>query len=173
MIEGDDRLHNFKQESGGHRIQRNPPTERGDRIHTSTVSVAVVPSVRSIQRISDNDIRIEFFSGTGKGGQHRNKHQNCVRAIHIPTGISETRQSRERDKNIREAKDALIKKIMETDTRSLATETHNLKSSLMGSGERGDKIRTYRFQDDTVKDHRNGKTFSANKIMTGEFWRLW
>ena len=130
-------------------------------------------SNRSKYSIEDTDIRIEFYSGTGKGGQHRNKHQNSVRAIHIPSGTIQTCQGRDKAQNIKIAKEELKRKLLLQERHDSQRLQHNLKQKLMGSGERGDKIRTYRFQDDICKDHRSKKQMSVSQIMNGEFWKIW
>ena len=103
-VEGKD-LRQLDNEAGGHRIQRVPPTERKGRVHTSSVTVAVIdPSIStdtSYTQIDDSDFSVEWFSGTGKGGQHRNKKKNSCKMTHIPTGIMETRQGRKRESNLR------------------------------------------------------------------------
>nr|WP_304363701.1 peptide chain release factor-like protein [Jiella sp. LLJ827] len=161
-------------EAGGHRIQGVPPTERRGRVHTSTVTVAVVDpeSAREVS-ISDHELKITWFSGTGKGGQHRNKHQNSCRVVHILTGFSETRQSREKDANLRDAVGALKKRV----AAALEAQDHDVRSALrreqIGSGMRGDKTVTIRFQDDTAKHHVTGKSISASRYMRGEMDELW
>ena len=161
-VEGAD-LSGLQNESGGHRIQRVPPTERKGRVHTSTVTVAVI----------DADLKIEWYSGTGAGGQFRNKHQNSCRITHLPTGMVATSQTRSRQNSltlaltdIQERVDNLIK----------AQYNNNLASdrkSQVGTGMRGDKIRTYRFQDDSVQDHITGKRGKCNAILKGNFELLW
>ena len=161
-VEGAD-LSGLQNESGGHRIQRVPPTERKGRVHTSTVTVAVM----------DADLKIEWYSGTGAGGQFRNKHQNSCRITHLPTGMVATSQTRSRQNSltlaltdIQERVDNLIK----------AQYNNNLASdrkSQVGTGMRGDKIRTYRFQDDSVQDHITGKRGKCNAILKGNFELLW
>jgi peptide chain release factor 1 len=123
--------------------------------------------------IKESDLRIEWYSGTGAGGQHRNKHQNSARVTHIPTGIVATAQCRSRQNsqgeavaNIQQRVDSLLK---ESYNKDLA----NNRKQQVGSGMRGDKIRTYRFQDDTVKDHVSDKTASVKKVLAGNFDLLW
>lgn len=146
-------------------------------MHTSTVTVAITDTnVQTDDRydmVSDNDFRIEWFSGTGKGGQHRNKHQNSCRMIHIPTGLIESRQGRKRESNLRDAKEALLRMIQsKKDGESASTISQDRKQQV-GSGMRGDKIRTYRFQEDRVKDHQSGKTLSIKRIMRGNMNLFW
>ncbi len=172
-------LKNLSQESGGHRIQRVPVTERGGRVHTSTVTVAVLSSDQkgseesSIATWSDDKFKVDWFSGTGKGGQHRNKTQNCCRIRHLETGFCEARQGRKREDNFRQARDALLAtlKDFEADKRA-GVEACDRKSQI-GSGMRGDKSVTLRFQDDVAINHGTGKKMSLRKYMRGEMDRLW
>ena len=127
----------------------------------------------SFQRTDDSSFRVEWFSGTGKGGQHRNKKQTSCRVIHIPTGLVEARQGRKRESNLREAKEALIQRLANKEQSSIDSQAKALKKSQVGSGMRGDKIRTYRFQDDQVVDHQTGKTARVTKVMKGKFNLLW
>ena len=160
-------------EAGGHRIQRVPPTERWNRTHTSTVTVASIEPGSTSVEVKDEDFRVEFFSGTGKGGQHRNKKQTSARVTHIPSGLTETRQGRNRESNVSDAKRGLIHRIKQSITNDAAIASHTMKKNQMGSGERGDKRRTYRFQEGMVKDHITGRSASIDKVLSGEFWRLW
>lgn len=167
-------LEKLYKECGGHRIQRIPPTERNGRVHTSTVTVAIIDSNRSqVASIKESDIRIEWFSGTGGGGQHRNKHQNSCRLIHIPTGITESAQTRSRESSYKYAFDALKKRIESESASKANGEISIIRKEQVGSGMRGDKIRTYRFRDDLVKDHESGKSASCDKVMKGNFDLLW
>ena len=127
----------------------------------------------SFQRTDDSDFRVEWFSGTGKGGQHRNKKQNSCRLIHVPTGLVEMRQGRKRDTNLREAREALLRRLSNKEQSSIDNQAKALKKDQVGSGMRGDKIRTYRFQDDQVIDHQTGRTAKASKVMKGKFDLLW
>lgn len=124
-------------------------------------------------QISDDDFRIEWFSGTGKGGQHRNKKQNSCRVVHIPTGIVEARQGRKRETNLREAKEAILKRLQNAENEQAADTVSSIRKQQMGSGMRGDKIRTYRFQDDRVQDHVSNKSAKSSKVMKGYFDLLW
>ena len=124
-------------------------------------------------QISDDDFRIEWFSGTGKGGQHRNKKQNSCRVVHIPTGIVEARQGRKRETNLREAKEAILKRLQNAENEQAADTVSSIRKQQMGSGMRGDKIRTYRFQDDRVQDHVSNKSAKCSKVMKGYFDLLW
>jgi peptide chain release factor 1 len=175
-IEGAD-LWNLDKEAGGHRIQRVPPTERKGRVHTSSITVAVLDeNIQTDARLlmrKESDFRIEWFSGTGKGGQHRNKHQNSARVIHIPTGLKQERQGRSRDNNLRDAKDAIVKLLNERIAGERYNALNSIRSGQVGSGMRGDKRRTYQFQHDIVKDHETGKNARAKDIMAGKFELIW
>lgn len=172
-LEGPD-LTKLEQEAGGHRLQRIPPTERSGRVHTSTVTVAVLdPSQKQTIEIKDKDLRIEWFSGTGAGGQHRNKHQNSCRLVHLPSGITVTAQTRNRDSSLKQARDELVSKLRNLADQRQTIEVGEAKKRQVGSGQRGDKIRTIRFQDDRATDHRNDKKIRASEYMRGRMDALW
>ncbi len=176
-ISGDD-LHGLAKEAGGHRIQRVPPNEKRGRVHTSTVTVAIIdPGSANAREATDSradsDFQIEWFHGTGKGGQHRNKHANCCRLIHLPTGIVQTATGRTRPSNLREAREALIARLDALKSSSIGQAVNERRSGQIGTGMRGDKRRTYRFQDDGVVDHETGKSASCRKIMAGNLHLLW
>lgn len=164
------------KQSGGYRIQRIPPTEKRNRTHTSTVTVAVMQQGRidsDYDKVNDNDFKIEWFSGTGAGGQFRNKHQNSCRVIHIPTGLSEARQSRSRDSNLLEAMEAL-KKVLKASKLEVEQEFNSKeKKSKLGSGQRGDKLLTIQFQNDKVTHHETGKICRVKDFMNGKMNLLW
>lgn len=161
------------QEAGGHRIQRIPPTEKRGRVHTSTVTVAVIDPEKQIDTKyslrDDEHFKIEWFSGTGKGGQHRNKHQNSCRIIHVPSGLKQECQGRKREANKRDAMLALNKLLDEKEQGVKYSAFSATRKGQVGSGMRGDKFRTYRFQDDQVIDHRTGKRAKCSKVMKGRF----
>ena len=172
LVEGTD-LSGLQNEAGGHRIQRIPPTERKGRVHTSTVTVAVIDESTPKIKVSEADLKIEWYSGTGAGGQHRNKHQNSCRITHLPTGIVATAQTRSRQNSLDQALSTISKEVD-----SLVKKQYNNaiacdRKQQVGSGMRGDKVRTYRFQDDVVKDHRTNKTANTKKVLAGNFELLW
>jgi peptide chain release factor 1 len=169
----DKRLHN---ESGGHRIQRIPPTEKRGRVHTSTVTVAVLEDIKSDPRYDMRDeehFYKEWFSGTGNGGQHRNKHQNSLRLYHTPTGLLTTEQGKSRTSNEATAMKRMNKMLDEMKYGASQNDLNDDRQSKIGSGMRADKIRTYRFQDDQVNDHQTGKKTTCKRIMRGHFDDLW
>lgn len=173
-VEGAD-LSGLENEPGGHRIQRVPPTERKGRVHTSTVTVAVIDRMAEIESatIPETDLKVEWYSGTGAGGQHRNKHQNSCRITHIPTGVIVTAQCRSRQNSYNEAITELQSRIDNEVKRQYNNTVASDRRTQVGSGMRGDKIRTYRFQDDNVQDHVTGKRSSVKKVLSGNFDLLW
>lgn len=174
LVEGLD-LSGLDNEPGGHRIQRVPPTERKGRVHTSTVTVAIIDAAESQRAVAipETDLKIEWYSGTGAGGQHRNKHQNSCRITHIPTGIVATAQCRSRQNSLAEALQT-IQKHIDNITQTAYTKTVAAdRKQQVGTGMRGDKIRTYRFQDDRVQDHITGRSAKCSAVLRGNFDLLW
>jgi peptide chain release factor 1 len=166
-------LAGLSNEAGGHRIQRVPPTERKGRVHTSTVTVAITEPHIQQKTYKDSDLSISWFSGTGAGGQHRNKHQNSCRITHLPTGLVATAQCRSRQNSQDQAKSALLEELKTKDNKQSYAEVALDRKQQVGSGMRGDKIRTYRFQDDVVKDHITGKCGSVKQVLKGHFNLMW
>jgi peptide chain release factor 1 len=135
--------------------------------------VAIIDSKKLSIALREQDLRIEWYSGTGAGGQHRNKHQNSCRITHIPTGIVATAQCRSRQNSLDQAKTAITEQVESIARNKYNTEVASDRRQQVGSGMRGDKIRTYRFQDDRVQDHITNKTASAKKVLAGNFDLLW
>lgn len=176
-VTGDD-LTQLTNESGNHRLQRVPPTERKGRVHTSSITVAVIDEQQFAQpsytTIQDCDLKIEWYSGTGAGGQHRNKHQNSIRLTHIDTGITMTAQCRSRENSYNEAYANLVQALRAGSSSAKYQAMSIERKRQMGSGQRSDnKIRTYRFQDDIASDDRTLKKASLAKVMRGHFDLLW
>jgi peptide chain release factor 1 len=121
----------------------------------------------------DADFRVEWFSGSGAGGQHRNRHLNCSRIWHVPTGLKQERQGRSREANYREAMAALIVMLDDRLQSGSKAIEDDVRRQQIGSGMRGDKRRTYRFQDDQVVDHVTGKSMQVSKAMKGGLADLW
>jgi peptide chain release factor 1 len=139
------------------------------------VTVAIVDAEGPVQQIiiPESDLRIEWYSGTGAGGQHRNKHQNSCRITHIPTGIVATAQCRSRQNSLAEALQTI-----QTQVDNITQTAYNKtiaadRKQQVGSGMRGDKIRTYRFQDDRVQDHITGRSAKCSAVLKGNFDLLW
>ena len=122
---------------------------------------------------NERDFKIEWYSGTGAGGQHRNKHQNSCRLTYLPTGQIVTAQCRSRENSLNEAKTEMMTRLNGSAQRGELEERSAIRKDQVGTGERGDKIRTYRFQDNTVKDHQTGKSAKCGRVMSGNFDALW
>jgi len=122
---------------------------------------------------TENDFSIEWFSGTGKGGQHRNKKQNSCRVVHVPTGLTESRQGRHREMNLREAFNALESRLRALQCSQEHKKTSIIRQTQVGSGMRGDKTVTIRFQDDRVQHHMTGKSMKAGRYMRGFMDEVW
>ena len=164
-------------EAGAQRPQRIPPTERNGRVHSSTVTVAVLKQgevgQNNYSQRDKNDYIIEWFSGTGCGGQYRNKHQNSARITHVPTNITRSAQTRSRENSLKSAMSA-INQELDRLANQIAGQTENaIRKGQVGSGERSDKRRTIRFQDDTVIDHITNKRMTTSAYMKGRMDELW
>lgn len=137
------------------------------------MTVAVIDPELQVKEYKDSDFRIEWYSGTGAGGQHRNKHQNSCRITYTPTGQTATAQCRSRQNSLEQAKTALIEQLKSEDHKQKKFNLDSERKQQVGSGMRGDKIRTYRFQDDVVKDHITGKSGSVKQVLRGYFDLMW
>ncbi|HVQ60971.1 MAG TPA: peptide chain release factor 1 [Burkholderiales bacterium] len=166
----------LKFESGGHRVQRVPETETQGRIHTSACTVAVLPEANAIGDVVLNpaDMRIDTFRASGAGGQHVNKTDSAVRITHLPTGIVvECQDGRSQHKNKEKALAVLAARIKDRQQREQQTKEAATRKSLIGSGDRSERIRTYNFPQGRVTDHRIGLTlYKINDIMDGDLSQL-
>jgi len=171
-LEGRDVYGKMKFESGAHRVQRVPQTESQGRIHTSACTVAVLPEIDDIEEIEidKNDLRVDTYRASGAGGQHVNKTDSAVRLTHLPTGIVvECQDERSQHKNKARAMSLLQAKLMDKAQTEQADEQAATRRSLVGSGDRSEKIRTYNFPDGRVTDHRINLTLHRlSQVMTGE-----
>ena len=168
----------LRHESGGHRVQRVPRSERRGRVHSSTVTVAVLdPGARrtaaAFDRREPGDFVVSYYSGTGPGGQNRNKVQASARVVHTPTGLVRTAQTRSRENSTRLAMAALEAALDEAKARARMQDLRQDRAGQVGRGERADKRRTYRFQEDRVVDHLTGRAARAGDILNGAFMALW
>ena len=166
----------LKFESGGHRVQRVPQTEAQGRIHTSACTVAVLPEADAINEVVLNpaELRIDTFRASGAGGQHVNKTESAIRVTHLPTGIVvECQDSRSQHKNREKALGVLAAKIRDKQLREQQAKTASTRKSLIGSGDRSERIRTYNFPQGRVTDHRINLTlYKIDRIMDGELDEL-
>jgi peptide chain release factor 1 len=166
----------LKFESGGHRVQRVPATETQGRIHTSAATVAVMPEADDASGVEINpaDVRVDTFRASGAGGQHVNKTDSAVRLTHAPTGIVvECQDGRSQHKNREQAWRVLAARIRDKQVREQAAKEASERKSLIGSGDRSDRIRTYNFPQGRVTDHRINLTlYKIDAIMDGDLSEL-
>ena len=162
----------LKFESGGHRVQRVPATESQGRIHTSACTVAVMPEADELEAVQINpaDIRIDTFRASGAGGQHIQKTDSAVRIVHLPTGIVvECQDGRSQHKNKAQAMSVLVARIRDMQEREQHARIASERKSLIGSGDRSERIRTYNFPQGRVTDHRINLTlYKIDMIMDGD-----
>ena len=162
----------LKFESGGHRVQRVPATETQGRIHTSACTVAVMPEVDEVSDVDINpaDLRIDTYRASGAGGQHINKTDSAVRITHLPTGIVvECQDDRSQHKNKASALKVLAARIKDAQVREQQTKEAATRKSLIGSGDRSERIRTYNFPQGRMTDHRINLTlYKLDFIMDGD-----
>jgi len=166
----------LKFESGGHRVQRVPETEAQGRIHTSACTVAVLPEADEIDdvKIDPSEIRIDVYRASGAGGQHVNKTESAVRITHMPTGIVvECQDDRSQHKNKERALKILAARIKDKQVQEQQKKEASTRKSLIGSGDRSERIRTYNFPQGRVTDHRINLTlYKIDQIMDGDLNEL-
>ncbi|MBI5937639.1 MAG: peptide chain release factor 1 [Betaproteobacteria bacterium] len=166
----------LKFESGGHRVQRVPETEAQGRIHTSACTVAVMPEADELNEIAINpaELRIDTFRASGAGGQHINKTDSAVRITHLPTGlVVECQDDRSQHRNKAQALSVLAARLKDRQLQEQQTKEAATRKSLVGSGDRSDRIRTYNFPQGRITDHRINLTlYKIDAIMDGDLEEL-
>ena len=170
IIEGDGAYSRFKFESGVHRVQRVPETEASGRIHTSAVTVAVLPEMEEVDfEIDPTDLQIDTFRSSGAGGQHVNKTESAIRITHLPTGtVVECQDERSQHKNRDRAMKILVSRLYEEERRRQMEQLAAERKSQVGTGDRSEKIRTYNYPQRRVTDHRIGLTlYKIDQILNG------
>ena len=174
-LEGEDIYSRLKFESGVHRVQRVPETETGGRIHTSTVTVAVLPQADEVEvEIDPKDLQIDTFRSSGAGGQHINKTESAIRITHLPTGLvvecqDERSQYKNKDKAMKVLRSRLYQQELEKQNREIADN----RKAQVGTGDRSERIRTYNFPQGRCTDHRIGLTlYRLEAILNGDLDEL-
>jgi peptide chain release factor 1 len=175
-IEGHGAYSKLKFESGGHRVQRVPDTETQGRIHTSACTVAVLPEADEVSDVVINpaEIRIDTYRASGAGGQHINKTDSAVRITHMPTGIVvECQDDRSQHKNKAQAMSVLVARIKDAEVRAQQSKIASERKSLIGSGDRSERIRTYNYPQGRITDHRINLTlYKIDAITEGDMDEL-
>ena len=170
-ITGDDVYGKLKFESGVHRVQRVPVTESQGRVHTSAASVAVLPEAEELDfKLNLSDIKKDTFRASGAGGQHINKTESAVRLTHIPSGlVVECQDGRSQHANYDKALTVLRSRLYEIEVKKKEAERSAHRKTLVGSGDRSDKIRTYNYPQSRVTDHRINKTvYNLQAVIDGD-----
>ena len=171
MIEGAGAYSRFKYESGVHRVQRVPDTETQGRIHTSTVTVAVLPEAEDVElEINPADLKIDTFRSSGAGGQHINKTSSAIRVTHIPTGtVVECQDERSQFKNKDKALKILRSRLLDEKQREYDAAIASDRKSQVGTGDRSERIRTYNYPQGRITDHRIGLTlYKLDQVLNGD-----
>lgn len=171
-VKGDGVYAQLKFESGAHRVQRVPATESQGRIHTSACTVAVMPEVDDVGDIDINpaDLRVDTYRSSGAGGQHVNTTDSAIRITHLPTGVVvECQEERSQHKNRAKAMSLLVAKLKRNAVDSQRQEQADARRSLVGSGDRSERIRTYNFPQGRITDHRINLTlYKLSEVVSGE-----
>ncbi len=175
-IAGQGAYSRLKFESGGHRVQRVPETESQGRIHTSACTVAVMPEADEVSEITINpaDLRVDTYRASGAGGQHINKTDSAIRITHLPTGlVVECQDDRSQHRNRAQAMSVLAARLKDRELQALQAAEASTRKSLVGTGDRSDRIRTYNFPQGRITDHRINLTlYKIDAMMDGELTEL-
>jgi peptide chain release factor 1 len=174
MVEGEGAKQAFANEPGGHRFQRVPDNDRHGRTHTSTITVAVLGAGKTeIPRVNERDIEVTTCRGSGNGGQKKNKTDSAVQMTHKPTGLSiRCEANRSQHQNREMALRWIEAKIAENITSKSTSDENNMRRQHIGTGQRGDKVRTVRYQDGIVTNNLNGKKTTLDRYLDGDFSKL-
>ncbi|MDY3286257.1 MAG: peptide chain release factor 1 [Eubacteriales bacterium] len=175
LVVGDGAYSRFKFESGVHRVQRVPETEAGGRIHTSAASVAVLPEADDVEiSIDPGDLQIDTYRSSGAGGQHVNKTESAIRITHLPTGlVVECQDERSQYKNRDRAMKILRSKLLEQERERQNAEIAAERRTMVGSGDRSERIRTYNYPQNRLTDHRINLTlYKLDRVLEGELDEL-
>jgi peptide chain release factor 1 len=175
LVSGDGVFRDLKYERGVHRVQRVPATESQGRIHTSTVTVAVMPEAEDVDvEVSPNDLRIDVMRAGGPGGQSVNTTDSAVRITHLPTGlVVQCQDEKSQHKNKAKAMKVLLSRLLEMEQQRAADERASARREQVGSGERSEKIRTYNFPQNRITDHRAGVTLhKLDHVLEGDLQEL-
>jgi peptide chain release factor 1 len=168
LIEGNGVKQSFALEPGIHRVQRVPPTEHKGRRQTSTIAVAILPSLsKSDLNIPDSEFIVEATTGRGPGGQHRNRNATAIKITHVPTGISAYSDMKSQYRNREAAMQVVLARIAETRQQTEQDARSNQRLGQIGNMGRGTRVRTYNFIEGRVRDERVRGNFKVNKIMNG------
>jgi peptide chain release factor 1 len=164
----------LRHESGGHRVQRVPSTESSGRIHTSAVTVAVLPEAEAVDvEIADEDVKIDRFCASGPGGQHVNRTESAIRLTHLPTGmVVSCQDEKSQHKNLAKAMRVLRSRLYERKLQEEKQARDAMRNAQIGSGDRSERIRTYNFPQNRVTDHRLGKNYSLEQVMPGDLSKI-
>jgi len=172
QVSGDGVYGKLKFESGGHRVQRVPETESQGRVHTSAVTVVVLPEVPEAEQISINpaDLKVDTFRASGAGGQHVNKTDSAIRLTHIPTGVVvECQDQRSQHKNRDKAMSVLAARLQQAEDEKRHAAEASERRDLVGSGDRSERIRTYNYPQGRITDHRINLTlYRLNEVVAGD-----
>lgn len=171
MVDGEGAYSRFKFESGVHRVQRVPETESAGRIHTSTVTVAVLPEAEDVDvQINPSDLQIDTFRSSGAGGQHINKTESAIRITHLPSGtVVECQDERSQFKNKDKAMKILRSRILEAEQAKQHESIAGERKAQVGTGDRSERIRTYNFPQGRISDHRIGLTlYKIEQMLNGD-----
>lgn len=175
QIKGQGVFDKLKNEGGVHRVQRVPKTEKNNRIHTSTASVAILKKGQEASvEIKSSDLKYDYFCSSGKGGQNVNKRQTAIRITHIPTGEVVTSQTQRNLEQNRQTAMAMLKaRLLSQKQSKQSAEVKENRKAQIGTADRSEKIRTYNFPQDRVTDHRIKKSFhNIEKIMDGKIDKI-